>query len=87
MGMEDHPLKGLDRVKQWKALKPGESLTVTLSRRELFHVEDEPGSYGFWVEYDPPPFSAQDQLALTQAGIDVPNARLIRPKLKFERKQ
>jgi hypothetical protein len=75
-----------DQAKDWKVLRPGESLTVTFDRKKLFADEQRPGTYEFWAEYTPPDIPAEDQRILTEEGIDFPREKLVSKHLIFVRK-
>ena len=59
----------LEQAKSWKKLKPGESLTVSYKRTELFDFEEPPGAYEFWGEYQPPRLTTEEIAPLEHAGI------------------
>jgi len=86
-GGGSHAPKLLDQAKAWKLLRPGESLSVTFSRKQLFVIQEAPGHYDFWAEYEPPQFSAEEQAMLEKAGIDFPRAPLASAHLKFDKRQ
>ena len=77
--------KLLEQVKAWKLLRPGESLAVTFGRKQLFAIQEAPGKYDFWAEYEPPQLSAEEQVMLEKAGIDFPRAPLASAHLQFTR--
>jgi hypothetical protein len=84
-GGVSHPPGILEQAKSWKNLRPGESLTVSYKRTELFVFEQAPGVYDFWGEYQPPQLTADDIKALKQAGIDFPRKPLRSTHLRFNR--
>jgi len=75
-----------NQAKNWKVLKPGESLKVSVNRSKLFPNQQAPGTYEFWAEYAPPTISAEDQRALEE-GVDFPRTHLVSPHLVFVRKK
>jgi len=75
----------LEQAKSWRSLQPGESLTKTYKRSELFVYEQDRGAYDFWAEYRPPALTAEDITALEQAGIDFPRQVLRSAHLRFHR--
>ena len=75
----------LEQAKSWRGLQPGESLTKTYKRSELFVYEEGRGAYDFWAEYGPPALTAEDIAALEQAGIDFPRQVLRSSHLRFHR--
>ena len=44
----------LEWAKSWHLLDPGESISVSYSRRDLFNFQEDAGDYEFWAEYVPP---------------------------------
>lgn len=76
-----------DQARNWKVLKPGESLKVSFTRTELFSNQQAPGTYEFWAIYTPPIIPAYDQQILTEEGIDFPRTHLVSPHLTFVRKK
>jgi hypothetical protein len=76
----------LKRVKEWKLLHPGESLTVEAGKNRLHFEDREPGTYEFWATYQPPQLSPNDQAELRQAGIDFPQAKLSSAHVVFIKK-
>jgi len=84
-GEGSHLLGILEQAKSWKRLKPGESLTVSYKRSELFVSEQAPGAYELWGEYQPPHVPAEDITALEHAGIDFPREPLSSTHLRFNR--
>ncbi len=75
-----------EKFKNWEILEPNKSLSISYSRQELFATQQAPGRYEFWAEYRPPEISADDQRALTEAGIDFPREQLVSRHLVFVRK-
>jgi hypothetical protein len=73
-------------AKSWKTLKPGESLQIKKSRRDMFQIEDCPGHYDFWAEFTPPDLSAAEIKTLTEAGVDFPREHLTSNRLTFVKK-
>jgi hypothetical protein len=73
----------LDRVKAWKVLHPGESLSFDIPKN---FEEQRAGTYQFWVEYQPPHISTDDQATLRQAGIDFPHDALTSAHITFVKK-
>lgn len=83
-GGADHIPPILDQVKSWRRLQPGESFTATYKRAELFAVQQGPGEYDFWGEYQPPRLSAEELSALEKARITVVRQSLISAHLRFK---
>ena len=75
----------LEQAKSWRRLQPGESLTKSYKRAELFVFEQAPGAYEFWAEYRPPQLTAEEVSLLEQAGIDFPRQVLRSSHLRFHR--
>src|SRR6266581_8455784 len=84
-GAVSHLAGILEEVKSWKRLQPGESLTVSYQRSELFVFEEAPGAYEFWGQYQPPHLTAEEMTALEHAGIDSPREPLCSTHLRFNR--
>ena len=84
-GAVDHAPGILKQAESWKRLKPGESLTLSYKRTELFVFEQAPGAYEFWGEYQPPPLTAADVAILEQAGVDFLREPLKSTPLRFNR--
>jgi len=76
----------LERVKEWKVLHPGESLTIEADKTQLFLSNPIPGRYEFWAVYEPPSTTAEDQDKLSAAGIDFPHGTLVSEHVLFVRK-
>lgn len=66
----------MHRVKDWRPLHPGETISQTLDQRELHFDDKGSGRYVFWAEYHPPTIDQRDQSTLQQAGIDFPQKYL-----------
>ena len=74
----------IDRVKKWKHLGPGESLSLaTITDRILAQGA---GTYDYWAFYYPPGMPKADEDLLQQAGIDFPRNALKSNHLKFVKK-
>jgi hypothetical protein len=84
-GGGSHPPGILEQAKSWKKLKPGESLTVSYKRTELFDFEEAPGAYEFWGEYQPPRLTTEEIAVLEHAGIAFPCEPLKSTHLRFIR--
>ena len=69
----------LERLKQWKALGPGESI-VLMNESVLAH---EAGVYEYWASYIPPGMSEADEQELRNAGIDFPQSDLESPHVSL----
>ena len=80
-----HPPGILEQAKSWKKLKPGESLTVSYKRTELFDYEEAPGAYEFWGEYQPPRLTTEEIAVLEHAGIAFLCEPLKSTHLRFNR--
>ncbi len=76
----------LKRVREWKVLRPGETVSQTVARAQLHYEGRQPGSYEFWAEYHPPAIEPEDQKALGKAGVDFPHGQLTSSHLTFTRK-
>jgi hypothetical protein len=75
----------LDRVRTWKVLRPGESLSLgTINDRV---IAGEAGTYDYWAYYYPPGMPKADEEVLQKAGIDFPKAELESTHVKFVKKQ
>ena len=61
-----------ERIKSWKTLRPGESLTLSASRKRLGNEVQDPGSYDFWATYFPPAVEKDERNALLAKGIQIP---------------
>jgi hypothetical protein len=68
--MDHRPI--FDRIKSWKTLHPGESLSLTASRERLLYRNDGPGKYEFWAYYFPPAMEPDERQALLAKGIKFP---------------
>jgi hypothetical protein len=84
-GAVSHPPGILEQAKSWKRLKPGESLTFSYKRADLFVFEEAPGAYEFWGEYQPPPLTTEQAAVLEHAGITFPCEPLRSTPLRFNR--
>ena len=89
IGGSGHVIAMRDQAKNWKILKPGESLKVSFPGIKLFSTKPQqvPGTYDFWATYTPPIIPAYDQQILTEEGIDFPRSHLVSPHLTFVRKK
>jgi len=76
----------MDRVKGWKVLHSGESLAIEATKDQLQFEDKEAGTYEFWVVYQPPPLSVEEQAQLHQAGIDFPHDELTSTHIAFVKK-
>jgi hypothetical protein len=75
----------VERIKGWKVLRPGESLTLaTINDRVL---APEAGSYDYWAHYYPPGMSEADQEWLRKAGIEYPKEELDSAHVKFVKRR
>lgn len=77
----------LEWAKHWKPLEPGQSLTVSYSRRDLFNFQEDAGTYEFWGEYLPPQLTTRDVSVLENEGFDFPRVSLTSAHLRFIRSQ
>jgi len=73
----------MDRVKEWKVLRAGESLRIAGAKN---FDDKEAGTYKFWAEYEPPYISSDDQATLRQAGIDFPHDELATAHITYVKK-
>jgi hypothetical protein len=74
-------------AKSWQSLNPGESLSVSYSRRDLFNFQEDAGDYEFWGEYVPPKLTIEEISLLERAGINFPRVTLATAHLNFKRPQ
>jgi hypothetical protein len=74
------------RIKGWKVLSPGASLSFKAGRERGLYSDQMNGTYEFWAHYEPPQVSLKDQDLLRQAGIGSPRVPLDSPHIKFEKK-
>ncbi len=71
----------LDRLKGWKVLGPGESLSLMTK-----HVlAQDAGAYEYWASYIFPGMPQADEDVLQNAGIDFPKSTLESSHLSFTR--
>lgn len=84
-GGGSHPPGIVEQAGSWKKLQPGESLTVSYKRTELFDFEEAPGAYEFWGEYQPPQLTTEEITVLEHAGIAFPCEPLKSTHLRFNR--
>jgi hypothetical protein len=80
-----HPPGILEQAKRWTRLKSGQRLALSYKRTELFVFEEAPGAYEFWGEYHPPKLTAEQVVALEDAGIDFAREPLTSVHLRFKR--
>ena len=73
----------LDRVKGWKVLHPGQSLSL----KNASVVAQDAGTYDVWASYDPPGMPKADEEVLQKAGIDYPQSSLESSHVTFIRKR
>lgn len=71
-----------DRVKNWKILKPGDTLAFRVTVGTDFN-RSIPGRYEFYADYKPPYLKPEDQRALHAMGIDFPHEALQSLKMIF----
>ncbi len=60
-----------ERIKSWKTLHPGESLSWSASRKRLGDNLQDPGTYDFWAIYFPPAMEKDERKALLAQGIQI----------------
>ncbi|MGA7318627.1 MAG: hypothetical protein WBX22_32200 [Silvibacterium sp.] len=60
-----------ERIKGWKTLHPGESLSLSASRKRLGNDFQDPGTYDFWAIYFPPAMEKEERKALLARGIHI----------------
>jgi hypothetical protein len=77
----------LEWAKSWQSLGPGESLSVSYSRRDLFNFQEDAEDYQFWGEYVPPKLTIDEISLLESAGINFPRVTLASAHLNFKRLQ
>jgi hypothetical protein len=81
--MDDQPAI-MNRVRNWRNLHPGESLSLKAVRKRLLYRYEEPGTYEFSAaHYFPPSVTRSDREALNQAGIDFPQNELTSAHVTF----
>ena len=83
-GISDWPTI-LDRIKEWRTLRPGESLVVEESSTNWLFDFDQPGRYKVWGQYEPPEVSPRDREVLRRSGIDFPQVKIISHSLLFNK--
>ena len=76
----------LERVKNWKVLSPGDSLSIQQTASQIFCECNAPGKYEFWAGYTPPSLSEEDQAILREAGIEFPHQALESVHITYEKK-
>ena len=57
-----------ERIKSWKTLRPGESLSLSASRKRLGDNLQDPGKYDFWAIYFPPAMEKDERKSAHCAG-------------------
>ena len=57
-----------ERIKSWKTLHPGESLSLSASRKRLGDNLQDPGTFDFWAIYFPPVMNKDERKALLAKG-------------------
>jgi hypothetical protein len=72
---DDRPIS--DRIKSWKTLHPGESLSLTASRERLLYGDAGPGIYEFWAYYFSPGMHPNELQMLLAKGIRFPQKTAI----------
>ena len=60
-----------ERIKSWKTLHPGESLSLSASRKRLGDNLQDPGTFDFWAIYFPPAMNKDERKALLAQGIQI----------------
>lgn len=75
----------LERVKDWKTLKPGESLVLEASKAQFSYDDRSAGTYEFWANYDTP-LGTDDDNTLRQAGINAPSGDIESTHITFVKK-
>jgi hypothetical protein len=76
----------MERIKSWKVVGPGESLSIEENKDRLPYKEKEAGTYEFWAVYTPAPLSNEEQAQLRQSGIDFPHDKLSSAHITFVKK-
>ena len=66
-------------TRTWTMLRPGESLRVTASSKELHYDFGLPGTYTFFAKYIPPQLSPDEELLLSDSGIVIPRQTVTSP--------
>ena len=75
----------MERVKAWKVLDPGATLSARITADGIFCECRAAGKYEFWAGYLPPYLTPEDKETLTQAGIDFPHSPLESPHITYEK--
>lgn len=75
----------LKRVREWKTLHAGQTLSWNVPRQRLNYEDKDAGIYEFWAEYDPPAIGASDRETLQRTGIDVPHGKLTSSHIAFRK--
>lgn len=81
-GVSDWP-SILDRIKEWRTLRPGESILIETTSKDWMFDFNQLGRYKVWATYDPPEVSERDQDLLLKSGLDFPDRKLTSNHLKF----
>jgi hypothetical protein len=81
-GVSDWP-PILNRIKEWKTLRPEESITIVTTAKDWMFDFIQLGRYKVWAAYDSPEVSQRDQEQLLKAGIDFPHQKLASNHLNF----
>lgn len=84
-GRTDWPLI-LDRIKDWKAVHPSESIRVEAKPEDLLFDSRLAGRYELRGNYIPPEISPSDQKILRRVGIEFPHETLASKRLVFRKK-
>lgn len=74
----------LVRIKEWKTLHAGESLTFEADRAHLL-IPDAPGRYEFWAAYAPAYIEDIDKQLLTGGGFDFPKQPMKSASLVYKK--
>jgi hypothetical protein len=77
----------MERVREWRIVHPGETLTLKARHGQLHYDGQQPGRYEFWATYSPPSILPSDQEKLHAAGIDFARESLTTNHLTFIRKR
>jgi hypothetical protein len=73
----------LTRIKDWKTLHPGESISLTASRKRLLDPNDSPGAYEFWAVYSPPAMGPDERATLVEMAVQFPQKELTSTHIMF----
>lgn len=82
-GIPDHEPPITEQAMRWKVVPAHGSLAVSLSGAALLVSHEADGKYALWGEYEPPPLTPDELLALRNIGLDFVATRLTSQRLEF----